>query len=163
MNSGGESVSVVAECVLDLAEDRFVWRVGESLSHFACPPFQERLEAFHELADAGLAVFGRGGHGVVGIGHDMLTGGILRRRILAGLPLSRSARTVRIEIQPGVSDSDVARQLEGAGVIRSAWWLERLASKETLRPGVYDLSPSESPAAIVRATAASTTQPLLAV
>ena len=69
---------------------------------------------------------------------------------LAGLPLSRSAKTVRIEIQPGVSNSDVARQLEGAGVIRSAWWLERLASKETLRPGVYDFSPSESPAAILR-------------
>ena len=77
MNFGGESVSVVAECVLDLAEDLFVWRVGESLSHFACPLFQERLEAFHELTDAGLAVFGRGGHGVVGICHDMLTGGIL--------------------------------------------------------------------------------------
>ena len=69
---------------------------------------------------------------------------------LAGLPLSRSAKTVRIEIQPGVGAPEIAKQLEDAGVIRSAWWFTRLASKETLKPGVYDLSPSESPAAIVR-------------
>lgn len=69
---------------------------------------------------------------------------------MAGLPLSRSARTVRIEVQPGVDSSAVGKQLEGAGVIRSAWWFGRLASKETLKPGVYEFSPSEAPSAIVR-------------
>jgi hypothetical protein len=57
MNVGGESVSVVAECVFDLAEDLFGWRVGEGLGHLACPLFEKRLEAFHELADASLALF----------------------------------------------------------------------------------------------------------
>lgn len=57
MNFGGESVSVIAECVLDLAEDLFGWRVGECLGHLACMLFEERLEAFHELANADLAVF----------------------------------------------------------------------------------------------------------
>lgn len=57
MNFGGESVGVVPQGVLDLAEDPFGWRVGECLSHLAYALFQERLEAFHELLDAGLAVF----------------------------------------------------------------------------------------------------------
>ena len=57
MNFGGESVGVVAECVFDLAEDLFGGRVGECLGHLACVLFEERLEAFHEFADAGFAVF----------------------------------------------------------------------------------------------------------
>jgi hypothetical protein len=56
MNFGGESVGVVAECVLDLAEDLFGRRVGECLGHLARALFEERLEAFHELANADLAV-----------------------------------------------------------------------------------------------------------
>ena len=46
MNFGGESVGVVAECVFDLAEDLFGWRVGEGLGHFACPSLQHGLEPF---------------------------------------------------------------------------------------------------------------------
>jgi hypothetical protein len=57
MNVGGESVGVVAECVFDRAEDLFGWRVGECLGHLACAPFEDRLKAFHELANADLAVF----------------------------------------------------------------------------------------------------------
>ncbi len=75
MNVGGESVSVVAQCVLDLAEDLFGWRVGESFGHLADALFEERLKAFHELADAGLTVWGRCGHGAIGVSHDGLTGG----------------------------------------------------------------------------------------
>lgn len=57
VNVGGESVGVVAERVFDLAEDLFGWRVGERLGHPACAPFEERLEALHELANADLAAF----------------------------------------------------------------------------------------------------------
>ena len=70
MNFGGESVGVVAECVLDLAEDLFGWRVGECLDHLACALFEERLEAFQEFADAGFAVRGRGRHRAIGVSHD---------------------------------------------------------------------------------------------
>ena len=81
MNFGGESVGVVAERVLDLAEDLFGWHVGEGLGHFACPLFEERLEPLHELSDAGLAVFDRCRHGAVGVCHDRLTGrDLLHRR-----------------------------------------------------------------------------------
>jgi hypothetical protein len=80
MNFGGESVGVVAEGVLDLAEDPLGRRVGERLDHLARPLLEERSEAIHESADAGLAVFCRCGHGVVGICHDDLTGGNLPHR-----------------------------------------------------------------------------------
>ena len=70
MSFGGESVSVVTQCVLDLAEDLFGWRVGENFGHFTRPLFEERLEALHESADAGLAVFCRCGCGAIGVGHD---------------------------------------------------------------------------------------------
>ena len=80
MNFGSESVGVIAERVLDRAEDLFGWRVGESLGHLTCPLFQERLEPLHELPDAGLAVVGRGRHGAVGVCHDRLTGGDLLHR-----------------------------------------------------------------------------------
>ena len=70
MNFGGESVGVVAERVFDLAEDLFGWRVGECLGHLACALFEERLEALHELPDAGLAVVGRCRHEAVGVCHD---------------------------------------------------------------------------------------------
>lgn len=81
MNFGGEAVGVVAKRVLDLAEDLFGWRVGEGFRHFAGPLFEERLEAFHELADAGLAVFDRCRHEAVGVCHDRLTGrDLLHRR-----------------------------------------------------------------------------------
>jgi len=55
MDVGGESVGVVAECVLDRAEDLFGWRVGERFGHLACALLEERLEACHEFADAGFA------------------------------------------------------------------------------------------------------------
>ena len=77
VNFGGESVCVVAESVFDLAEDLFGWRVGECLGHLAGPLLEERLEAFHELADAGLAVFWRYRRGAIGVGHDVLTEGDL--------------------------------------------------------------------------------------
>jgi hypothetical protein len=57
MNFSGESVCVLTQRVLDLAEYLFGWRVGEGLRHPADSLFQERLEAFHELLGAGLAVF----------------------------------------------------------------------------------------------------------
>ena len=65
MNVGGESVGVVAGGVFDLAEDPSGWRVGECLGHLACALFEERLKASHALADAGLAVGSRCGHGGV--------------------------------------------------------------------------------------------------
>lgn len=80
MNFGGESVGVVAERVLDRAEDLFGWHVGEGLGHLTCPSFQERLEPLHELPDAGLAVFDGCRHGAVGVCHDRLTGGDLLHR-----------------------------------------------------------------------------------
>lgn len=58
MNFGGESVGVVTQRVLDVAEDLFGRHVGEGLGHLACSLFQEWLETFHELPDAGLAVRG---------------------------------------------------------------------------------------------------------
>lgn len=75
MNFSGESVSVVPQRVLDLAEYLFGGRVGEGLSHLAYSLFQEWLETLHELPDAGLAVFCRGGNWVVSVCHDMLAGG----------------------------------------------------------------------------------------
>ena len=75
MNVGGESVGVVAECVLDRPEDLFGWCVGEGFGHLTCPVCQDGLEPFQELPDAGLTVFGRGGHGAIEVGHDRLTGG----------------------------------------------------------------------------------------
>lgn len=80
MNVGGESVGVVAECIFDLAEDPFGWGVDERLGHLACVLFQERLEPFLELADAGLTIFGRCGHGAIGVCHDRLTEGDLLHR-----------------------------------------------------------------------------------
>lgn len=70
MNVGGEPVGVVAECVFDRAEDLFGWRVGEGLGHPACALLEERLEAFHEFADAGFAVYGRGRDRAIGVSHD---------------------------------------------------------------------------------------------
>lgn len=77
MDVGGESVGMVAECVLDRAEDSFGGRVGEGLGHLACALFEERLEAFHEFADAGFAVCGRGRHRAIGVSHDGLARGDL--------------------------------------------------------------------------------------
>ena len=73
MSFGG----VVAERVFGRAEDLFGWRVGEGFRHLAHSLFQKRAEAFQELLDARLAVFFRCGDGVVGVGHDTLTGGML--------------------------------------------------------------------------------------
>ncbi len=75
MNFVGESVGVVTQRVLNLAEYLFGWRVGESLGHLAYPLFQEWLETFHQLPDAGLAVVCRRGNWVVGVCHDVLAGG----------------------------------------------------------------------------------------
>jgi hypothetical protein len=80
MNFGGESVGVVAECVFDRAEDLFGWCVGERFGHLACPLFQDRLEVFQEVLDAGRTVFDRCRHGAVGVCHDRLTGGDLLHR-----------------------------------------------------------------------------------
>lgn len=57
MSFGGESVGVVAERVLDRAEDLFGWSVGESLGHLTCPSFQHRLEPYQEVLDPGLTIF----------------------------------------------------------------------------------------------------------
>lgn len=70
MDFGGESVGVVPQGVLDRAEDLFGRRVGECLGHPARASLEERLEAFHQLPDAGLAVVARCGRGAVGVGHD---------------------------------------------------------------------------------------------
>jgi hypothetical protein len=80
MSFGGESVGVVAERVLDRAEDLFGRHVGEGLGHLACALFQERLEPLHEALDPGLAVFDRCRHAAVGVCHDWLTGGDLLHR-----------------------------------------------------------------------------------
>ena len=80
MSFGGESVGLVAERVLDRAEDLFGWRVGEGLGHLACALFQELLEPLHEVLDPGLAVFDRCRHAAVGVCHDRLTGGDLLHR-----------------------------------------------------------------------------------
>jgi hypothetical protein len=75
---GGQSVGVVAEGVLDLAEDVLGWRVGERLGHLARPSLQERTESIQESLDASFAVVGGlVGCGRVGVGHDMLAGGNL--------------------------------------------------------------------------------------
>jgi hypothetical protein len=88
MDFGGEPVGVVPQCVLDLAEDLVGRRVGESLGHPACPLLQERLKAFHELPDAGLAVVAGCRHGAVGVGHDVVTGGDLLRQQQSGQRLT---------------------------------------------------------------------------
>lgn len=77
MDFGGESVGMVAECVLDHAEDSFGGRVGERFGHLACALFEERLEALHEFTDAGFAVRGRCRHRGIGVSHDGLTRGDL--------------------------------------------------------------------------------------
>ena len=73
MNVGGESVGAVPERIFDRAKDLFGWRVGEHLSHLACPLFQERLETLHKFSNAGLTVFGRCARRAIGVGHDELT------------------------------------------------------------------------------------------
>lgn len=64
------------------------------------------------------------------------------------------SRPVRITIAPGASAASVGAELETRGVIRSAWaWgvrARRAPTKITLQPGVYDVSPGESPARILR-------------
>ncbi len=65
------------------------------------------------------------------------------------------SRPVRITVAPGASVTGVGDELEKRGVIRSAWaWSVRArrasAAKVALQPGVYDVSPSEPPARILR-------------
>jgi UPF0755 protein len=59
-------------------------------------------------------------------------------------------RTVRVTIEPGATVAAVGKELEQKGLIRSADFFARLGRDATVQPGVYDLSPTERPARLLR-------------
>lgn len=61
-----------------------------------------------------------------------------------------NAATVRVTVPPGSSVMSVGRELETKGLIRSARAFAFLGRKTSIKPGVYDLLPSEAPRAILR-------------
>lgn len=69
----------------------------------------------------------------------------------AKLPVQTGkAVPIRVTVAPGASLESVAAQLETAHLIRSARAFQIIGRNQKVRPGVYDLSPSESPAVILR-------------
>jgi UPF0755 protein len=57
---------------------------------------------------------------------------------------------VRVTVPPGATIQSVGQTLEGKGVIRSALAFAWIGRDYTVRPGVYDFSPAESPQSILR-------------
>lgn len=58
-------------------------------------------------------------------------------------------KAVRITVPGGASASAVGKDLEAQGIVRSARVFALRARDKTIQPGVYDISPAESPAAIL--------------
>ncbi|MDX1933521.1 MAG: endolytic transglycosylase MltG [Capsulimonadales bacterium] len=59
-------------------------------------------------------------------------------------------RRQRIVIPPGATVTAVGQQLEREGVIRSGRAFAFLGKDRTIKPGTYDLSPSETPVGLLR-------------
>jgi UPF0755 protein len=68
---------------------------------------------------------------------------------------SRAARpgvreSVRVTVPQGATVQGVGQDLEAKGVIRSAFAFSWLGRGDTIHPGIYDLSPAETPQGILR-------------
>ncbi len=73
-------------------------------------------------------------------------GGTLLYLRWAKAPVAAGGRPVRVTVAPGASADAVARDLEARHLIRSARVFVTAAKGIVIRPGIYDISPSESPA-----------------
>src|SRR5215470_5348456 len=67
---------------------------------------------------------------------------------------SRAARSgvqesVRVTIPPAATVQSIGRDLEAKGILRSALAFAWIGRGSTVRPGVYDFSPAESPRTIL--------------
>lgn len=70
----------------------------------------------------------------------------------ASAPAAAGAKekVVRVTVPKGASAAAVGQDLEAQGVLRSARAFSIRAREKTIKPGVYDLSPSEPPAVILQ-------------
>lgn len=78
-----------------------------------------------------------------------LLGGVLWWRWANG-PAGGEARMVRVTVPRGATARAVGADLERRGLIRSAFVFNYDAHGRTLKPGVYDFKPSESPREMLR-------------
>jgi UPF0755 protein len=61
-----------------------------------------------------------------------------------------SAPAIRVFIPKGMSVQRVAKTLEWKKIVRSSLYFTQIARESKIRPGIYELKPSETPAQILR-------------
>lgn len=64
-------------------------------------------------------------------------------------PVASTGKPARITVPPGANIESVAQKLDNSGLIRDARVFRMVAKGTSIRPGIYDIAPSESVARIV--------------